>query len=182
MVTSEVKQMETILTKHFEIRSHIYELLLDLALFTRAVISVPNGNLNHSDTLRLKYPFGCGRFILPKYKRALDFLQTHNVSYTSGNYAPRGLDIGYYIDVLESDLCDLILTLKNSVMLTVDQWSTLRLNDRRNYILSMCTMGALASRDAKQLSYARHLLDDDCDAIAERAMHNPIESKIYFKR
>lgn len=74
-----------------------------------------------------------------------------------------------------------ILALKNSVMLTTEQWSALSLNDRRNYIRLIYAFGAMACGDTKQLSYAIHLLDDDCDKIAERVMQNPIESKIYFK-
>lgn len=74
-----------------------------------------------------------------------------------------------------------ILALKNSVMLTAEQWSALSLNDRRNYIRLMYTFGAMACGDTKQLSYAMHLLDDDCDKIAERLTKNPIEAKIYFK-
>ena len=75
-----------------------------------------------------------------------------------------------------------ILALKNSVMLTTEQWSALHPNARRNYIRLMYTFGALACGDTntKQLSYAMHLLDDDCDKIAERIMQNPIEAKIYF--
>ena len=74
-----------------------------------------------------------------------------------------------------------ILALKNSVMLTAEQWSALSLNDRRNYIRLMYTFGAMACGDTKQLSYAMHLLDEDCDKIAERLTKNPIEAKIYFK-
>ena len=74
-----------------------------------------------------------------------------------------------------------ILALKNSVMLTAEQWSALSLNDRRNYIRLMYTFGAMACGVTKQLSYAMHLLDDDCDKIAERLTKNPIEAKIYFK-
>lgn len=73
-----------------------------------------------------------------------------------------------------------ILALKNSVMLTAEQWSALHPNARRNYIRLMYTFGAMACGDTKQLSYARLLLDDDCDKIAERLTKNPIESKIYF--
>ena len=75
-----------------------------------------------------------------------------------------------------------ILALKNSVMLTTEQWSALHLNARRNYIRLMYTFCAMACGDTKQLSYAMHLLDEDCDKIAERLTKNPIEAKIYFKK
>lgn len=168
----------SILTKHFEIRSYIYELLLDLAIFSRGVISVHNEHLARS---YLKYTLGSGKWIhIDKYEHALELLQTHNVSYTIGNDSTRGGALGDYIDVPSLALSDFILTLKHNAMLTVDQWSALSLNDRRNYIVTMCTLGALAIRNTKQLSYARLLLDEDCDEIAERVMQNPIESKIYF--
>lgn len=176
--------METILTKHFEMREHIYELLIDLALAIGTVIADHNGNLMCAVRLHLKYTRGHSRWthnVTTKHDRALELFQTHNVSYTIGNDAPRGGEIGDYIEVPALALSDLILTLKHSVMLTVDQWSALSLNDRRNYIVAMCTLGAMVAGDIKQLSYARHLLDDDCDKIAERVMQNPIESKIYFK-
>lgn len=176
--------METILTKHFEMREHIYELLIDLALAIGTVIADHNGNLMCAVRLHLKYTRGHSRWthnVTTKHDRALELFQTHNVSYTIGNDAPRGGEIGDYIDVPSLALSDFILRLKHNAMLTVDQWSALSLNDRRNYIVTMCTLGALAIRNTKQLSYARHLLDEDCDEIAERIMQNPIESKIYFK-
>lgn len=65
-------------------------------------------------------------------------------------------------------------------MLTAEQWSALHPNARRNYIRLMYAFGAMACGDTKQLSYAMHLLDEDCDKIAERLTKNPIEAKIYF--
>lgn len=168
----------SILTKHFEIRSSMYELLLDLAIFSRGVISAHNEHLARS---YLKYTLGSGKQIhIDKYEHALELFHTHNVSYTIGNDVARGGALGDYIDVPSLALSDFILTLKHNAMLTKEQWSALSLNDRRNYIVTMCTLGALAVRNTKQLSYARHLLDDDCDNIAERLTKNPIEAKIYF--
>lgn len=168
----------SILTKHFEIRSYMYELLLDLTIFSRGVISVHNEHLARS---YLKYTLGsCKRIHIDKYEHALELFKTHNVSYTIGHDAARDGALGDYIDVPSLALSDFILTLKHNAMLTVEQWSSLSLNDRRNYIVTMCTLGALAIRDIKQLSYARLLLDEDCDNIAERVMQNPIEAKIYF--
>ena len=168
----------SILTKHFEIRSYMYELLLDLAIFSRGVISVHNEHLARA---YLKYTLGSGKWIhIDKYEHALELFKTHNVSYTIGHDATRGGALGDYIDVPSLALSDFILTLKHNAMLTVEQWSSLSLNDRRNYIVTMCTLGALAIRNTKQLSYARLLLDEDCDNIAERVMQNPIEAKIYF--
>ena len=167
-----------ILTKQFKIREHIYELLLDLAIFSRGVISANNEHLARS---YLKYTLGSGKWIhIDKYEHALELFHTHNVSYTIGNDSTRDGALGDYIEVSASALCDLILALKNSVMLTAEQWSALHPNARRNYIVTMCTLGALAVRNTRQLSYARHLLDEDCDEIAERLTKNPIESKIYF--
>lgn len=169
----------SILTKHFEIRSYMYELLLDLAIFSRGVISAHNEHLARS---YLKYTLGsCKRIHIDKYEHALELFRMCNVSYTIGHDASRSGALGDYIDVPSVSLCDFILTLKHNAMLTMDQWSALSLNDRRNYIVTMCTLGALAIRNTKQLSYAMHLLDDDCDNIAERLTKNPIESKIYFK-
>lgn len=169
-----------ILTKHFEIRSYMYELLLDLAIFSRGVISVHNEHLARA---YLKYTLGSGKWIhIDKYEHALELFKTHNVSYTIGHDTSRDGELGDYIDVPSLALSDFILTLKHNAMLTMEQWSLLSLNDRRNYIITMCTLGALAIRNTKQLSYARLLLDDDCDNIAERLTKNPIEAKIYFKK
>lgn len=168
----------SILTKQFAIRPYIYDVLLDLAIFSRGVISVHNEPLARA---YLKYTLGnCKRIHIDKYEHALELFRTHNVSYTIGHDASRDGALGDYIDVPSLALSDFILTLKHNAMLTEEQWSSLSLNARRNYIVTMCTLGALAIRDTKQLSYARLLLDEDCDNIAERLTKNPIESKIYF--
>lgn len=182
-------EINTSLTYHYQIRIYIYELLLDLAM-TISDVFTEHGSLNHNAKLYLKYISGSGkwtRIVTRQHDTMIKLLCSHKICYALGNDAPRAGEIGDYIngeirdyiEVSASDLCDLILALRSSVMLTVDQWKSLRMTDKREYIDSMYRLGAAASGNAHMLY--KGLTDDDCDKIAERVMHNPIESKIYFK-
>lgn len=174
-------EINTSLTYHYQIRIYIYELLLDLAMTISDVLTEHNGSLNHNAKLHLKYPSGSGkwtRIVTRQHDAMIKLLCSHKICYALGNDAPRGGETGDYIEVSALDLCSLIQSLKNSVMLTLDQWNSLRLNDKREYIDSMYRLGAAASGNAKMLY--KGLTDDDCDAIAKRVMHNPNEYKLYF--
>lgn len=172
----------SILTKDYKIRACIYELLRRIAIAIHAVSTEHNGYINHNTRLQLKYTGGRGRWthmVTRPHDAMIKLLCSHKICYALGNNAPRGGEIGDYIEVSASDLCDLVLTLKNSAMLTADQWSALRLNDRREYIDSMYRLGAVASGNTEMLY--KVLTTDACDKIAERTMHNPIEAGLYFK-
>lgn len=174
--------METsILTKDYKLRANMYELLKHLAMAIYDVSTMHNGYITHNAKLQLKYTCGYGRYtrIVTRLHDSLErLLVKHSIPYAIGNNAPRCGETRDYIEVSAFDLSELIQTLKAAVMLTKAQWSTLSLNARRNYIMSMYKLCGMSAGDLHILS--QQLLADDCDNIIYTASHNPLTYDLYF--